>query len=182
MNIGFDLDGIFIDKPPFVPKELIELLYKGTEKKELKYRTPGRLEQVIRKISHHKVFRPPIKKNIIILKKLNKLNKLKTHRYHLVTGRFFFIHKQTERILNNYDLYELFEQKSLNILNEQPHIFKNKMIKKLKIKRFVDDDLDILNFLSKKNPDIIFYWLNEKENKKLANNLFAITDLETIIK
>ena len=28
MNIGFDLDKVFIDTPPFIPKTVIEKLYK----------------------------------------------------------------------------------------------------------------------------------------------------------
>ncbi|OGH19075.1 MAG: hypothetical protein A3F31_01105 [Candidatus Levybacteria bacterium RIFCSPHIGHO2_12_FULL_38_12] len=178
MNIGFDLDGIFIDKPPFVPKVIIERLYKK-KNGAIKYRIPGRFEQIVRKISHAKLFRPAIKQNI---KYLHKIHKFNSHRCYLISGRFGFIQKQTDHILNAYKISNVFYKRCVNLQSKQPHLFKNEMLKKLKIKKFVDDDLDLLIFLSKKNPSITFYWLNEKENKKLSKNLFAIKNLQNILK
>ncbi|NCO88386.1 hypothetical protein GW881_00520, partial [Candidatus Roizmanbacteria bacterium] len=38
-----------------------------------------------------------------------------------------------------------------NSKNEQPHIFKEKMIKKLNLDIYVEDNWDIVNYLEKKN-------------------------------
>lgn len=178
MNIGFDLDGIFIDKPPLIPKEVIERLY-GKKRGILAYRIPSHFEQLIRKVSHNRLLRPPIKKNIKFIKKQSKLNH---HKYYLISGRFGFIQKETELILKAYGIHAVFKDKFINLSNTQPHLFKHKMLKKLNIHKFVDDDFELLKFLAKKNRKIKFFWINKKGDKQITKNLFAIDNLSKIIK
>lgn len=72
-TIAFDLDGIIIDKPPFVPKKLLELLYRGLSENGLHYRCPeSELEILIRRLSHSPVLRPPINMNIDHIKRLKR--------------------------------------------------------------------------------------------------------------
>ena len=42
--------------------------------------------------------------------------------------------------------------------NEQPHIYKERMIKKLKLEVFIDDDKPLLNYLKKriKKVDLVY--------------------------
>lgn len=178
MHIGFDLDGIFVDKPPFMPKWLIEKLYKGKDNAILEYRIPGEFEQTIRRFSHFPLFRPAIQKNIILLRKIaeNKKNDL-----FIISSRFNFLKDVTVHIEKEYEFPKIFKKMFFNDANEQPHVFKNRLIRELKIDRFVDDDLSLLKFLSRENPHIKFYWLNNKENEFLANNLLAITELTSIM-
>ncbi|OGM18367.1 hypothetical protein A2686_04400 [Candidatus Woesebacteria bacterium RIFCSPHIGHO2_01_FULL_38_10] len=70
-KIAFDLDGVFINKPPFIPRKVIEWLYRShRNNKKLSYRMPTtKIERLIRSFSHHHLFRPPIKKNIEFAKK-----------------------------------------------------------------------------------------------------------------
>lgn len=177
MNISFDLDGIFVDTPPFVPKKVIELLYRGKDNK-VWYRMPSRFEQRIRKISHRPLFRPPINQNISVLQLLTKNN---THAYHLITSRFGFLEKETERILHAYDLHNLFNSISINHTNKQPHLFKHAIIKQLRIKRHVDDELILLEYLAKAHPNVLFFWLNKKQKRRLQKNLHAITNLADVL-
>lgn len=179
MIIGFDLDKIFINHPPLIPDKIMEYLYKKKSKKELAYRIPSRFEQYIRIFSHHSIFRPAIQGNIDFLKK-NTIRK--NHTYMLVSSRFKFLETRTNSIIKKYKLNTFFTQIYFNENNDQPHLYKNTMIKKLKINTFVDDDLPLLVYLSEMNKNKHFFWLNKKENKKISNNLFAITNLEKIIK
>lgn len=179
MIIGFDLDKIFINHPPLIPDKIMEYLYKKKSKKELAYRIPSRFEQYIRIFSHHSIFRPAIQGNIDFLKK-NKIGKI--HTYILVSSRFSFLKDRTEAIIKKYNLLGYFQGLYFNHNDNQPHYFKNDMIKKLHIERFVDDDLELLKFLSEKNKERTFFWFNTKEDRKIAHNLFAITNLEKIIK
>lgn len=179
MNVGFDLDGIFVDKPPLVPNKIIEMLYrKTTTKDKLGYRIPLFFEQKIRIISHHYVLRPPLLKNIEFI---TILLKQKEHKLYLISSRFGFLNKVTEKILQRYKLDNKFHSMSFNLDNNQPHIFKNKKIKELRINKFIDDDLPLLKFLAKKNKNTTFYWLNKKDDKILKENLIAITKLENIL-
>ncbi len=174
MNIGFDLDKIFIDYPPFAPAALINRLYLKDCNNTLSYRIPKKPEQVIRLLTHYPLFRPPIIKNIQFVKDLVRQNKDK---HYLISSRFGFLKKVTLNITKRYELNKIFDGMYFNFENNQPHIFKNGIIKKINIQRYVDDDLLLLKFLCIENPKIKFFWLNDKESKKLENNLFAIKDL-----
>lgn len=178
MNIGFDLDGIFIDKPPFIPKVFIERMYRKKSGK-LIYRIPGKFEQKLRKFLHQPIFRPTFKKNIHFLENLKQK---KNHTFFLISGRFGFLKNETDQILKSNNIYALFYQHYINLENLQPHLFKEKQIKKNNIQKFIDDDLDLLNYLSDKISDTRFYWLNSKQSKKMKKNLFAITHISKIFK
>lgn len=178
MNIGFDLDKIFIDYPPFVPDWLIDRLYKKKANGELSYRIPPKAEQILRLISHYSIFRPPIRKNIEIIEKLCLEN---SNKHYLISSRFSFLKNKTKALIKKHQLDKLFDGLFFNFKNEQPHLFKNNVIKKLKICLYVDDDLQLLQYLSAKNSKVKFFWLNNKETKKLENNLFAIKDLSEML-
>lgn len=151
MRIGFDLDGVLVDGPPFVPSWLLELLYRGTREKNLHYRIPSsKIEIWIRQLSHNSFFRPPILKNIEILKQMAG------DELFLITSRFSFLQEKTTNLLRLYGLDGMFKEIVLNLDDEQPHLFKLKTIERLKLDMFIDDDEDLLVFLKEKLPNIKF--------------------------
>jgi len=178
MNIGFDLDKIFINYPPFVPAKLIDRLYKQKSNGVLMYRLPSKPEQLIRVISHHHLLRPRITKNIQFVKSLAKNKK---HNYYLISSRFSFLKERTELIVKKYSLEKIFDAMIFNFNDKQPHLFKNQAIKELKVDRYVDDDLPLLEFIAKNNQNAKFFWLNKKHTKPLGKNLFAIKNLSEIM-
>src|SRR5579885_2610382 len=163
MKLGFDLDKVFIDYPPLIPNWVIDRLYKEKENGELLYRIPGTFEKHIRQLSHLPLFRQPIQKNLHVLESLAKEKK---HSLFLISSRFGFLKKQTEYIAKKYHFYDIFTSMHFNFENEQPHFFKDKIIKKLHIDRYVDDDLSLVRFLAKENPKTLFFWLNNSLEKK----------------
>lgn len=179
MNIGFDLDKIFIDYPPFVPAGLINRLYKQKSNGLLLYRIPPKLEQLIRIASHYAFLRPPISENIEFVRKLTKNKK---HKYYLISSRFSFLKFRTEIILKKYNLEKIFDAMIFNFKDKQPHLFKNEAIKELKVDRYVDDDLPLLEFTAKDNKSTKFFWLNKNQSKQLSKNLFAIKNLSEMTK
>ncbi len=142
------------------------------------YRIPPKPEQLLRKLSHLHYFRPAIQKNIDTVKKLQKKN----NKYFLISSRYKFLEKLTQTIMKRYGLHTVFDGMFFNFENKQPHIFKNAVIKKLKLDRYVDDDLHLLTYIAKRNSHITFFWLNKKINHQLAKNLFAITNISDIMK
>jgi uncharacterized HAD superfamily protein len=161
IRIGFDLDGVIINKPPFVPALLMELLVRAHNKKDLSYRFPNtKLEQFVRWFSHHPMFRPPIKKNINLI---HQLYKNKNYELYVVSSRYSFLDKRTKQWFDYYCFDRLFKKIYINLKNEQPHKFKERMIKKLKLKVFIDDDLPLLNYLRTqlKSVDLLFVEDNE---------------------
>lgn len=179
MNVGFDLDRIFISNPPFVPEKIILWLHKGNSNDSLKYRIPGKFEQVVRIISHCPLFRQPIKENIEFMEKLVTEN---NHTYFLISSRFGFLKKTTEKLIKKYEIDKMFKSLHFNYANEQPHLFKSKLILKLKIDRYIDDDLSLLNFLAERNLKTKFFWLNKKISKVLNKNLTAIKRISEMFK
>jgi len=166
IKIGCDLDGVIIGKPPLMSKKLLERLFKGGCGKGLHYRFPkNKLEQRIRILSHFWLIRPAIKKNVIAIKKLVKN---KNVRIYAVSSRYSFLKKRTEQWFAKRKLNNLFEKFYLNIDDEQPHIFKEKMIKKLKLDYFLDDDPAIVKYLKRKVKKTEIVWVeNNKCFKKL---------------
>lgn len=177
MKIGFDLDRIFINYPPFIPGELIEKLYKEKSNGTLRYRIPSKFEQIIRKLSHFYLLRPPMQENIDVVKTMldNKKNS-----YYLISSRFGFLEKQTDVVIKRYGLNKLFSKLYFNIDNKQPHFFKNSIIKKLRIDVYIDDDLSLLHFLAQKNKKTHFFWLNNTKTGKIADNITAITHISQL--
>lgn len=178
MNIGFDLDKIFIDYPPFVPDRLIDRLYKQKSNGILWYRIPSKTEQFFRLLTHYPPFRPPILENIRFLRKLSRDKK---HKYYLISSRFSFLRAITETLLKKYGLYSLFDEAFFNFEDKQPHLFKAEIVKKLNIHRYVDDDLSLLRFIAARNPKAEFFWLNNKRQEAFEKNLIAITHLSQML-
>lgn len=187
MIIGFDFDKVFINYPPFVPYFLIDFLYKGTsvfrknvsEKSMLHYRIPGKLEQRVRVISHHPSLRAPIKTNLEALKEISASKRTKTY---LVSSRFSFLRKRTDAILKKYSLNTLFDGIYFNYNNEQPHEFKEKTIKKLRIDTYIDDDVQLALYLSKRIPSLRIFWVSDGRSKieKMPKNIITIRSLSEL--
>lgn len=174
MNVGFDLDKIFINFPPLVPSKVIDWLYKGKSNGSLKYRIPGKAEQIIRIFSHYPLFRPPITQNLNYVKSLALANK---NKYYLISSRFSFLERRTSAIIKRYRLDKIFNGMYFNYSNSQPHEFKDEIIKKLDLDMYADDDLQLLEYLINKNQKTKFFWLNEKVSRPLEKNLFAIKNI-----
>lgn len=176
MNIGFDLDKVFIDYPPFIPDVIFDKFYKKKSNGELLYRIPAKPEQMLRYLIHHPLLRPPIKKNLEFLKEFAKTR----NNLFLISSRFGFLETRTNELVQRYGLDKIFKGLYFNYGNQQPHFFKDSVIKELTINRYVDDDFALIKYLAKQNPKTLFFWLNQKENRKISSNVIAITNLSQI--
>lgn len=178
MNIGFDLDNIFISTPPFIPKKIIDRLYKKKDNGVLLYRIPTTPEQIFRHTTHIPLFRPAIKSNLQFLKTIDK----ESNKLYLISSRFKFLEKRTEKLVKKFGLHEIFDEMFFNYENLQPHIFKENVIGKLNLDAFIDDDLSLIKHVATNNSKTRFFWLNsDKMNRALSDNIFAITKLEEIL-
>lgn len=179
MNVGFDLDKVFVNFPSFIPTKIIEWRYKERSAGSLRYRIPSKAEQIIRIFSHYPLFRLPITKNVEYVRKLALANK---NKYYLISSRFSFLEERTAAIIKRYKFDKIFNALYFNYSNLQPHLFKDDVIKKLKLEMYVDDDLQLLEYLAKNNPKTNFFWLNKKLSKPLEKNLVAIKDIAEMFK
>jgi hypothetical protein len=176
MKIGFDLDKIFINTPPFVPISIINKFYKQRDNGILLYRIPSRAEQLLlRKPAHLPFLRQPIKQNFTFLKTLTED---KNNHLFLISSRFEFLKPETELLVKKYGLDKIFDKLYFNYENKQPHEFKNEILKQLNLDIFVDDDLSLVRYVAKNNPRTQFFWLDDRTNfTKLTANITAISNI-----
>lgn len=151
LKIGFDLDGVIVDKPFFMPKSIIEYLYRahnGNHKK--KYRYPKyKLEIWLRQFSHHWFFRKPLKNNLEEIKTFIKDNDANAF---IVSSRYNFLKNKTLAWFNYHKLNGFFQSININFSNQQPHISKEQAIKKLNLDYYFDDDPVTVDYLKTKIP------------------------------
>ena len=177
MNIGFDLDKVLIDYPPFLPSVLFDKFYKEKDNGVLLYRIPTYPEQLVRKTLHFSVLRAPMKKNLDFLRSIPK----KDNKLYLISSRFGFLKNVTNKLVKKHQLDKVFDGLYFNFENQQPHEFKNEVLKKLHLDVYIDDDLSLIKYVARHNQHTKFFWLNHvTQQKPLAKNVFAIHKLEEI--
>lgn len=55
--------------------------------------------------------------------------------------------------------------------------FKENIIKQENIDEFIDDDLDLLKFLAKQNLKTKLFWISDKSQKNLPQNIIHIKSI-----
>jgi hypothetical protein len=118
-----------------------------------------------------------IRENVQFLKRIPK----KEHHLYLISSRFGFLEQLTGRLVRKHGFDTVFDGLFFNFQNEQPHLFKREVIKKLQLDMYVDDDLPLLRYVARHNKRTKFYWLNKKTTGQLSFNIRAITSLSEIL-
>lgn len=179
VKIGFDFDKVFVNYPPLIPSAIIELLYKRKNGK-LAYRMPGKIEQKIRTLSHHVLLRPPIIQNVNAMAKILEKGDIEAY---VISSRFSFLKNKTNEWNKKYGMEKYFKKMFFNFKDAQPQVFKEEILRKEKIEKFIDDDLDLLRYLSERNPAIQFFWItNSKKTNNLPSNIRTIKNIDEFIR
>ncbi|MBI5449492.1 hypothetical protein HY948_04210 [Candidatus Gottesmanbacteria bacterium] len=79
---------------------------------------------------------------------------------HLVTARFSFMQDELDRWLDRQGMRQVFTSITVNKKNEQPHRFKERIIKANRFDYFVEDNLDIVQYLASRTKTNIFWIYN----------------------
>lgn len=155
IKVGFDFDGVIAYNPFRLIRALISFLkHDILGIKKLSFWYPGRRwQQIFWVIIHESSIFPA--NGTELLKKLVMEKKIEAH---LVTARYSFLDNHLFNWLKKYKLTHLFKTITLNKNDEQPHIFKEKMIKKYKLDFFIEDNWDIVKYLNQK-PSTKIYWI-----------------------
>lgn len=189
MRIGFDLDKVFVDYPPFIPSAVIEWLYRHSLKEifkkdpksiqNLHYKIPKRgIEKWLRQRSHFYLFRPKISGNIGLVNNFPK--NPHHHDLYLISSRYSFLEDLTLKLLKKYHLISPFVSINLNTNDEQPHLFKARKLKELGIELYIDDDLPLLEYLKDNCPQTQVVWYNPKIKANIYKGIPVIRNLEGI--
>jgi len=77
---------------------------------------------------------------------------------YIVSGRYGYLDAQIPKWLKKRNLQDIFTAVYANENNEQPHLYKERMIKKLQLDYFIEDNLDIAEHLSRRTA-VRIYWI-----------------------
>lgn len=184
LKVGFDLDGVLLYNPARIARPIIVFLKKIFLKKEVnKFHYPKtKIQKLIWLIFHKVVFGPAF--GYDELKKLMKSKKIKAY---IITGRNESLKNDFKKWLIKLEASKFFSGSYFNDKNEQPFLFKERMIKKLKLDLYVEDNWDIVSYLnsiqnkSERSSKIKIYWIyNIFDRLKKFPNKFP--SLDSVVK
>lgn len=163
LKVGFDLDGVLLYNPARIARPIISLIKRFfIKKKNLRFYAPKTFfgKQLWRFFHKSSIFIAPGLEDV---KKLIQTKKIKAY---IITARYSYLKNDLEIWLKKMKINQYFSGIYYNQKDEQPHIFKERMIKKLGIDIFVEDNYDIVSCLDKKAIVKVF-WIYNFLDKKL---------------
>lgn len=95
-------------------------------------------------------------KGATLLRDLTKQGVIEAH---LVTGRFGYLEDHLQRFLRLWNLHDVFTSVTLNTKEEQPHRFKERVVRAKKFDFYVEDNWDIVDHLSQENIKTQVHWI-----------------------
>ena len=158
LRVGFDLDGVLLYNPTRVARPIISTLKRFTapKRKGVFYVPESATTQKAWNMLHAtSMFIEPGYEHAKILIKKKKIEA------YIVTARYGFLSEDFEKWQKKLDAKTYFKQCFFNQKNEQPHAFKQRMIEKLDLDVFIEDNWDIVKALSQnpKNKNRRIYWI-----------------------
>ncbi len=165
IRVGLDFDGVVAYNPLRIVRWPIAYFKRqilGINKLSFFY-PQANWQKYIWKILHESSIFPA--KGTGLLKKLVKQGNIEVH---LVTARYSFLDDHLYQWLEKYHLRKLFKTINLNKQDEQPHLFKEKMVRKYRLDYFVEDNWDIVKYLNSQpkagrplaeKQDVKIYWI-----------------------
>jgi hypothetical protein len=106
------------------------------------------------------------------LELLKEKSKLKRYEFHIITGRFGSIDNNLCRWLKENGLEKLIKNLYVNKNDEQPHIFKQRTIEDLKLDYYIEDNLDVVDYLDKKSSTSTIWIYNLIDKAFITRNGF----------
>lgn len=166
LKIGFDLDGVILYNPMRIFRPFASFLrpYIFHRKNRKFYFPKTRLEKFIWRLLHHSsLWIAPGVEDILNLSKKGKIEA------YIITARYSFLKDDFTNWIKKIDPYQYLNASIYNKNDEQPHLFKEKIIDKLNLDVFVEDNWGIVNYLSKKKPEKTkIYWIYNLFDKNIS--------------
>ncbi len=155
IKVGLDFDGVIAYNPFRVVRYPIAYFKRNILGiKKLRFWYPEKAWQQIFWVFLHESSIFPAK-GTDLLQKLVREGKIEAH---LISARYSFLDKHLLRWLKKHRLDNLFTTINFNKDDEQPHLFKEKMIQKRDVDFYVEDNLDIVKYLHGRSKAKV-YWI-----------------------
>ena len=157
IKIGFDLDGVILYNPSRIFRNLISRTKKAHlfPRKELEFYHPNsRIEKFLWLMVHKSSFK--LSEGFSDLEELVVKNNLELY---IISARFSCLQSDTAKWKKIINRKNIFKEVYFNDQDEQPHFFKKRMIEKLKLDYFVEDNWDVASYLAKNQKQTQVWWL-----------------------
>jgi hypothetical protein len=155
LRVGFDLDGVILYNPARAVRRPFSVVKRLIAPKELGhfYFPKNPHFQAINKLFHKSSFMvAPGFAEIIDLAKKGYIEA------YIITARWSFLKDDFEWWMKKLHVPVHFKSYHMNEDNEQPHQFKERLVKDLHLDIFVEDNLDIVQHLEK-STDAQILWI-----------------------
>jgi len=157
LRVGFDLDGVLLYNPARIIRPIIsQVKRKLFHKKSLSFYYPKtEMEKLFWVLAHKSsIYNAPG------LDEITQLVKEGAIEAYIITARFSFLGTSVQRWIKKNRLEKTFKGVFHNERDEQPHLFKERMVSHLKLDMYVEDNFDIVSHLSRKTPAEIVWIYN----------------------
>lgn len=155
LRIGFDLDGVVLYNPARIIRRPVTMIkHIFVPKKEKRFYIPRtKPEKALWHLLHWSSFMvSPGFHNIHAMARKGLIEP------YIVTARYSFLKKDFEYWAKKLNFPVHFKGHFMNEKNEQPHEFKERMVRELKLDMFVEDNLNIVEHLNK-TTDCEVLWI-----------------------
>ena len=168
LKVGFDLDGVLLYNPARIARPVIVFIKKIFFKKEVnKFHYPKTNLQKLVWLTFHKIVFGPATG----YEELKKLIKAKRIKAYIITGRNESLKNDFNRWMKKLEANKYFSGCYFNDKNEQPYLFKEKMIKKLNLDIYVEDNWDIVRNINSKfeirNSNLKIFWIYNIRTRRI---------------
>lgn len=166
IRIGFDLDGVILYNPSRIFRNLISRTKKAHlfPRKELEFYHPSSsLENFLWLLVHKSSFK--LAGGFNDLEKLAMQNKVEAY---VVSARFACLKSDTDKWRSIINKNNTFKGIYFNDQDEKPHLFKQKMIEKLNLDYFVEDNWDVASYLANNQKKVQVWWLSNLLDKNIV--------------
>lgn len=144
IKVGFDLDGVLLYNPARIIRPIIaQYKKKFVKTNHTRFIIPqSRFQKLVWSALHlSSMFIAPGYSDI---KKLIQEYDIEAY---IITARYNFLKNDFKRWKKRLETDKYFVQCHQNEQNEQPHLFKERMIKQLQLDFYIEDNWDIVNHL-----------------------------------
>lgn len=179
LKVGFDLDGVILYNPARIFRPVVAFIKNlfFDHQKPLRFYYPKtKIEKLLWRFFHFSsIFPSPG------LREIKQLVKNRKMIAYLITARYSFLKDDLNYWVKKLRLQNYFKKIYYNAQDEQPHFFKEKMIKKLKLDIFVEDNWDIVGYLDKKLKNKKIFWIYNLLDKNI-NYRYKFSNLINALK
>ena len=157
VKVGFDFDGVLLYNPVRIFRPFVAVIKRLFIKKRalVFYYPHSAFEKFFWRLFHKSsIFVSP---GVEDIKQLIKQKKIKAY---IITARYNFLGEEFKQWIKKNKFEDIFSEIYFNSKDEQPHLFKERMIKKLGLQVFVEDNFDIVKYLRYKNTAIVMWIYN----------------------